>query len=363
VIYRFIGSNSNAGIAALLTGECDIIGSTLGIDDQIELILELHKAKQINASFVTGTIWEHIDFGIQHIDYDDGYQLGIDRPDFFSDVRTRQAFMMCMDRQLVVDTVTYGRSNVIDAYIPQEHPLFNPAIWHYDFDVESGSALLEQVGWVDEDDDPTTPRIALGVNNVPDGTTLQVTYETTSAPMRQQVTAILQQSLAECGIQADVHHYPSLTFFDGGPDGMIFGRRFDLGEFAWASGVEPPCDLFLTSQVVGDAGGSWISIMDGQERVFNEFGWGGWNHPGFVDQQFDQSCNTALNSLKGQPEYVAAHHEAQRIFAEQLPIIPLFQRLSIAAARSDMCNFIIDPTGDTNYWNIENFDYGDGCVE
>ena len=249
---------------------------------------------------------------------------------------------------------------MIDTYIPPEHPLFNPTIRPYEFDVESGTALLEQIGWVDEDDDPTTPRVAREVANVPDGTPLQVTYETTSAPMRQQVTAIIQQSLAECGIQADVHHYPALTFFDGN---MVFGHRFDLGQFAWATLVEPGCELFLSSQVPGDAGGSWTSIMDGQEHIFSDLGWWGQNIVGFVDKQFDQACNTALNSLKGQPEYTAAHHEAQRIFAEQLPLIPLFQRLIIAAASPDMCNFIIDPTGTTNYWNIEEFDYGESCVE
>jgi peptide/nickel transport system substrate-binding protein len=362
LVFRFIGTNPNAGIAALLAGECDILGNSLQLDDQIEILSELQNANKINASTVAGTIWEHVTFGIQHSDYDDGYQPGLDRPDFFSDVRTRQAFLMCMDRQAVVDTVTLGQSTVIDTYVPPEHPLFNPAVRHYDFDVDAGSALLGQVGWVDEDGDPATPRLARGVVNVPDSTLLQVSYITSSAPMRQQVTAILQQSLAECGIQADVHHYPSLTLFEGGPSGTLFGRRFDLGEFAWMSLVEPECNLSITSGIPGDAGQAWTSIMDGQEHIFSELGWGGQNIGGFVDFQFDQTCSTAFNSLKGQPEYVAAHQEAQRIFAEQLPIMPLFQRLSIAAARPDICNFTMDPTGET-YWNIEEFDYGEGCVD
>lgn len=363
LVFRFIGNNPDAGIAALLSGECDILGGSLQIDDQIELIRELQSANQVNSSFVAGTVWEHIDFGIQHIDYDDGYQAGSDRPDYFSEVRTRQAFMMCMDRQAVVDNVTFGRSKVLDTYTPPEHPLFNPDVRHYDFNVEAGSVLLEQVGWIDEDDDPTTPRIAKGVNNVPDGTPLQVTFETSSAPLRQQVTAIIQASLAECGIQAEVHHYPGMTFFEGGPDGKIFGRWFDLGQFAWMDLVEPGCYHFISSQIGGEARQPWTSIMDGQERLFSEAGWDGQNVGGYVDQQYDQACITAFNSLKGQQEYAAAHHEAQRIFAEQLPVIPLFQRLTIAVARPDICNFIIDPTGDTNYWNIEEFDYGEGCVE
>jgi len=362
LVFRFIGWNTNAAIAALLTGECDILGNSIQMEDQIDLLLELQDSGLIEASFARGTLWEQISFGIQHTDYEDSYQPGSDRPDFFSDVRVRQAFLLCLDRKTVVDTVTLGRSKVIDTYVPPEHPLFNPQVRHYDFDVAAGSALLEQVGWVDEDNNPNTPRVARGVANVLDGTPLQVTYVTSDAPIRQQVTAILQQSLAECGIQAEVNHLASGTLFDCCGEGTVFNRRFDLGEFAWTTGSEPPCDLFLSANFLGWSGVPWISIMDGQERIVAESGWGGQNIGGFVDQEFDQACNTALNSLKGQPEYIEAHHEAQYIFAEQLPIMPLFQRLSIGAARPDLCNFEVDPTG-YQYWNIEEFDYGEGCVD
>ena len=103
--------------------------------------------------------------------------------------------------------------------------------------------------------------------------------------------------------------------------------------------------------------------MDGSERTFGTSEWWGQNITGFANDQFDQACNKAYASLKGQPEYAAAHHEAQRIFAEQLPTAPLFQRLMIAAMRPDMCNVITDPTAGSDFWNIENFDYGEGCVE
>ncbi|HEY5574971.1 MAG TPA: ABC transporter substrate-binding protein, partial [Anaerolineales bacterium] len=251
LVYRIIGENSNAAIAAVLAGECDIIDQTTGLDDQSELLLELQSAGQINPTFVTGTTWEHVDFGIQHIDYDDGYQAS-DRPDFFSDLRTRQAFIMCMDRQALVDTVTFGQSVVIDTYIPANHPLFNAEVAHYDFDAAAGSALLEEVGWMDTDGDPATPRVAQGVASVPDGTELRVAYESTEATLRQQVTQILQQSMAECGIAADIQLYPASEWFADGPEGKLFGRRFDLGEFAWLTGVTPPCDLYGARFVPGD---------------------------------------------------------------------------------------------------------------
>jgi peptide/nickel transport system substrate-binding protein len=363
VVYRFVGENSNANIAGVLSGECDIVDQTSGLDDQSELLLQLQASGQLDATFVTGTVWEHIDFGIQPVSYDDGYQQGVDRPDFFSDARTRRAFAMCMDRQAVIDTITFGQSVVIDTYLPPQHPLFNADVVSYPFEPEAAFALLNQVGWLDDDDDPSTPRVAFGVEGVPDGTPLSVTYETTNSSLRQQITAIIQQSLAQCGIEAVIQLYPASEWFTDGPDGKLFGRRFDLGEFAWLTGIQPPCDLYLSSLVPGPESETWISIQDGVERTFGISGWGGQNDPGFANAEYDVACLTALGSLAGQPEYGASHLEAQAIFADELPVVPLFLRLKLAATRPDMCNFIMDPTANSEFWNIEEFDFGENCAE
>jgi peptide/nickel transport system substrate-binding protein len=361
VVYRFVGENSNTNIASILSGECDVVDQTSGLDNQSELLLELQASGQLNATFVTGTIWEHIDFGIQHIEYDDGMQTG-ERPDYFSDVRTRQAFTMCMDRQSVVNTVLFGQSIVIDTYLPPQHPLYNDQVATYPFDPEAAGALLDEVGWIDDDGNAFTPRVASGVIGVTDGTPLSVNYETTGSSLRQQITAIIQQSLAQCGIETSIQYYPASEWFMEGPEGKLFGRRFDLGEFTWSTGVQPRCDLYLSSQVPGTEGETWVSIQDGEERTFSTSGWSGQNNPGFTNPEFDLACSTALGSLSGQPEYSASHLEAQAIFAEELPVAPLFLKLKLAATRPDMCNFIMDPTANSEFWNIEAFDYGE-CAE
>jgi peptide/nickel transport system substrate-binding protein len=358
VIFRFIGGGANAQIAALLSGECDAITSDLS--DQIELLLELEATGQLRASFTPGAFWEQISFGIQKREYDDGYQVGVDQPDFFSDIRMRRAFAHCMDRQALVDTILFGQSLVMDSYVQPQHPLYNPNVARYEFDVQAGSALLEEVGWVDDDGDSGTPRVAQGVAKVLDGTLLEVDYETTSAPIRQQTTAIIQESLAKCGIKANVQHYSPTEFF-GGPEGKLAGRRFDLAQFAWFNpGAE--CFFWLSSLGVGPLGENWVSIQDGLERTFN----GDWvfnNVNGFAASGFDAACGKTMISVPGQPEYESAHHEAQRIFAEQLPSVPLFPRMTVAASRTDMCGFIMDPTASSELWNIEEFDYGEGCEE
>jgi hypothetical protein len=35
--------------------------------------------------------------------------------------------------------------------------------------------------------------------------------------------------------------------------------------------------------------------------------------------------------------------------------------LKLAATRTDMCGFIMDPTANSEMWNIEEFGYGEYC--
>jgi peptide/nickel transport system substrate-binding protein len=176
---------------------------------------------------------------------------------------------------------------------------------------------------------------------VSDGTPLEFNYWTISTLQRQEVTEILESSLAECGIKVNPEYWDSTEYFADGPEGPIFGRRFDVAQFAWLTSVEPPCDLYLTSE--------WPS---------EESGWAGQNNPGFTNEDYDAVCKAAIQSLPGTPEYEQNHKEAQRIYSEQLPTVPLYLHFSLAASRPDMRSFFVDPT-ESAMWNIEEFDYGE----
>jgi peptide/nickel transport system substrate-binding protein len=357
VIYRFVGATSNANIAKVLAGECDIVDQTSSLDDQSELLLELQAAGQIDAAFVTGTTWEHADFNILPLEGAGFAGIGSDlsgrTPGPFGDARLRQAIAMCMDRQAAVDTVMFGQSIVIHTYLPPQHPLFNADAKQWPFDVAAASALLDEIGWLDADADPATPRVATGVAGVPDGTLLEFKYETTTATMRQQATQIMAESMAQCGIKVNLGYYPSSEWFADGPEGILFGRKTDLGQFAWLTGVEPPCDLYKGDMIAGDP-----AEVDENGKPVYPSGWGGQNQTGYSNPLFDAECNKALQSLPGQPSYEEGHLAAQAIFAEDLPVVPLFLRLKLAITRPDMCNFIMDPTANSEMWNIEAFDYG-----
>lgn len=363
LIIRFVGQEPGQNLAALSSGACDVLdqeASSILAGEQLDELLALDESGQLAVHFTTGSVWEHADFGIQPISYDDGYQLGSDRPAFFNDARTRQAIAFCMDRQQVVDRVLRGLSAVPESYLPPEHPLFNPAVARYPFDPGAGQALLDQVGWLDDDGDTGTPRRAYGVPNVLDGTPLAFTYLTSTAPQRQQAARILQESLAECGIEIDLDFQPVETVFAEGPEGPLFGRRFDMAQFSWLTGFSPPCDLFLTEEVPGPPGASWFPFGSFESRPFL-YGWGGQNLTGFSSAAYDQACRSSREALPGQAGYLESHHRAQELFAAELPVIPLYLRPKIAVSRPDLCGFHLDPTARSEFWAIETFELGEAC--
>jgi peptide/nickel transport system substrate-binding protein len=359
VVFRFVGPDSEASLEQLSYDMCDVIdqeASQALQEGGIDELLEADASGVLQAHLSTSAAWEHADFGIRPVAYDDGYQLGLERPDFFGDPRLRQAVALCMDRQRVIEELFSGQSRVPDSYLPVDHPLFNPAVARYAYDPAAGSALLDQIGWQDEDGDPSTPRQAYGVPNVVDGTLLTFTYTTSQAGQRRQAVEILAESLAGCGIQAEVQPGEASQVYAPGPEGPVFGRQFDLAQFSWQTGSNPPCDLWASWEIPGNPS----STNEAGEALFPE-GWGGRNETGFSNPEYDQACRAALSSLPGQPGYTEDHQEAQAIFAAELPVIPLYQRLKLAVTRADLCGFSLDPTSISEMWNIEAFNYGEGC--
>lgn len=345
LIFRVV-PNADAAMSALIEGRCDLIDSTVALDAHVSLLREMDNKGQVQAFFGETPTVEWLAFGIDPASYDNGYTAGLDRADFFGDARTRQAVAYCLDRQKVVETVLYNLVPVPDTYISAQHPLHTTSLESYPYDPGAGMQLLDNIGWRDHDNDPLTPRHALGVDRVQNGTELTFTYLTTSAAQRRQVADILSQSLRECGIGVNVVHVQQLDFYAEGPAGPLFGRNFDVAVYAMATlTAQPPCVRFSTSEI-----------------PTTENNWIGTNLGGYKNPSFDSACSTARISLPDEPAYVDNFHLTQTLFAQELPAIPLYNRIETAAARFDFCNFSLDPTSATDLFAIETFDYGDACL-
>ena len=334
----------NSAITALVDGKCDVLDSSIRLDGQVALLQQMQTDGQAKLITAQTNTMEWLGIGVDPASYDNGFTDKQDRPDLFGDQRMRQAIALCLDRQRVVDIVLFGLSQVPDSYLPANHPLHNGNIQIYTFNPASGNRILEQIGWLDHDNDPATPRQSQGVTNVPIGTPLILNYTTSSATQRRQVVEIFTQSLAECGIGVNAAYVNASDLYSPGPAGPLFGRQFDLAEYAiGVNSLEPQCSWFATSQIPTEAN-NWI----------------GTNISGYKNPAFDTACQRALQALPEEPAY-ASHQEAQSIFAAELPSIPLYLRLKVAAARPDFCGLLLDPSSSYALADIESLDYGAAC--
>ncbi len=340
VTIRFI-PDANQLLAQLLNGQCDI-GTQDGLSaDVVPLLLEAEASGLLTPHFATGTIYEQIAFNINP--YGD---TAATRPNWFQDARVRQAMLLCTDRQRMIDDVLYGRSEVIDSYVPAAHPLYAAEeLTQWPYDPAAGNALLDEAGY--------GRRGADGIRLDLAGARFAPALSTTAGnALRLQVSQIFRENMAACGIDVALTYLPPSVFLAAGPEGVLFGRRYDLGLFAWLTGVRPACDLYMGWRVPGPAG----EVFKATGVPYT--GWGGdnFNQTGWANPAYDAACQTALGSLPGTPAYVAAHTEAQRIFAQELPVLPLFLGLKVSATQPDVLNFSLDPTQNSELYNLYEID-------
>lgn len=341
--FRFI-PDPNMALSELVAGRCDILDPTINLDGQAGLLQEMQAAEQAKAYFMPGMSIEWLGLGVAPASYDDGYDPAKDRKDIFGDAHTRQGIAYCLDRQSIVDNVLFGLTTVPTTYIPIEHPLYDPNIEATPYDPAVGISLLEQAGWKDLDGNPATPRLASGVDNVTAGTPLQLNYYTTTATQRRQVVEILAQSLSECGVGLNVEYFSQNDLYAPGPNGLLFGRSFDLIEYAMGvNSIEPPCGWFTSAEIPSQSN-LWI----------------GTNVTGYKNPEYDEACHSAQQSLPEEQIYTDSYRETQVLFSTELPAIPLYYRLRVAVTRPDLCHFDFDPTANP-LWNIESIDIGEAC--
>jgi peptide/nickel transport system substrate-binding protein len=349
LVFRFVGEAADGDLNALLAGECDAVDQNPQFLQMLPGLLQREADKKLKTYVAQGPEWEHLDFGIRPASYEDGYTPAAsgaarDRADLFGDARTRQAFAYCIDRAKINTELFFNRSSVPDSYLPPSHPLYQKDLPQYAYNPTEAMRLLDEVGWKDTDNNPDTPRVAVGVQNVPDGTPLAMTYLTTQAELRQQVAQAVSVSLKGCGIQASVKFLNPGELFGAGPDGTVFGRKFDLVQFSWEASARPNCLLYASTQTP-NAANHWI----------------GANVTGASSAEFDAACTSAYWSRPTDADYAQRNHQAQELFARDLPVIPLYSFVKIAIARPDLCGLEIDPTARSMFWNLESLDYGSSC--
>ncbi len=345
ITYRFLDGNSQQSMEALLSGECDLLDESTLLDDQLTVIKDLQAAGKLLPVISSSTIWEGINLGIKPSIYDTTLSAyNAQRPDYFEDKRTRQAISMCINKESINQEVWAGFAGIPSSFLGTGHPDLLNGLQDYSYNVDKANALFEEIGWKDFDNNPATPRVAVSVPNVNYGVPLSLSYYTTNSDARKKAAAMISEDLAQCGVQLNIKHISPEELFATGPEGVLFGRKFDLAQFSWSPSSMTACRFYTSAQI---------------NNVDNY--WTGVNVSGYSSAEFDAACQAASAVLPGQESHLDKQHTVQQVFSEDLPVIPLYQFLRIGVSRVDLCGYQMDATSRSGLWNIENFDYGNGC--
>ena len=351
LIYRFLPTVPDADLSPLVNGECDIMDASTGLEDQIQTVRELELAGKLTSYFGQGPAWEAINFGIKPASYDAVYNPYEDRFDFFSDLRTRQAFAACVNRPAIISDVLFSQSQIPPTYLPLTNPLAVQGLPVIEFDPEKGKALLEEVGWMDQDGDPNTPRTASGVPNIFNDTPFSVAYSAADTEQNRQVAAIVVSSMKECGVEVTTQFLAPSELLAAGPEGTLFGRNFDLAQLAWSTGNMPSCFLYVSSEIPSEKN-SWLGTK-----------FGGVNLTGYSNADYDIACSAMLNSGLDVDTFNQNNQITQQTLANDLPMLPLFYQIKAMVARVDLCGLApaLDTSARSALNSIETLEISETC--
>ena len=318
IFFRAVDGGADEAWALLKSGDCDVLDSSFKFEGHPELLAEIMADEQYEALILSGDDWSQLVFGIKPVTYDGSFNLEQgDRPDFFGDVRTRQAIAMCLDRSAMINLTTQGLGTLWSSFLsPSQSQLDENDLLSYD--PELSAQLLHQVGWRDHDENPETPLQAWEVANVPVGTEFIIEFAITQSAFHQDLAQVISSSLQAVGIQVNVTSYPVEELYAPGPDGLLFGRQFELTLISWQSSPGLDCSLYQ----------SWQIPLDDNL-------WIGTNIAGLADEVYDNQCSDA--SLALTDEYGEEVCQSELSFLSALPAVPLFSIPGIMTFSGTSC--------------------------
>lgn len=306
VIYRVV-PDANTLLNMTETGEVDVQFRVQ--DDLANLVDDMEGVERITVQSLTPwLIW-----------------INNNHP-LFQDERTRQALAYGFDKVVICEEIFRGLSEPADSAIsPLIEWAYNPDIKKFRHDPEQAKALLEEVGWRDEDGDGV--REAHGVDGVEDGTPLSFeTANIAGEQVRIDLLSLVHAQWKEVGIEAEINLVDV---------GKMFGDMHPNNNFETSYS-------YIGRYADPDIGALYLD----REEFDNKSNYTGYSNPE-VDELILKSQRTANRQERG--EYL---REAQAIIAEEVPMLFIGWRANTTAVNERVQGYKPQPSGYGEMWNI-----------
>lgn len=140
----------------------------------------------------------------------------------FNNVDVRKAVQMAIDKQVILDALYGGRGQVEHGIFPHGLIAFNPDQTQIEYNPEAAKALLAEAGYAD-------------------GFTMELAADSSASDSVTTALEIIQDQLAEVGINAEIKNYDESTWLETRKSG-------ELGSFlaTWTADFNDPDNFIYT---------------------------------------------------------------------------------------------------------------------
>jgi peptide/nickel transport system substrate-binding protein len=287
IVIRSI-ENTAALQANLLSGDIDMAAENIGLTLDQVLALRRQSPERFTYLFRPSLGYEHIN-------------LNLANP-ILADVRVRRALLLAIDRD-AINTKLFERLQPVAAtWVNPMEPTYSADVPTYGYDPARARTLLADAGWHPGAD---------GIYRNDAGERLSLAFTTTAGNrQRELVQQVLQSAWRAVGIEVIIKNEPARTLF-----GATLRKRQYTGLAMYT--------------YIGEVGGSLRTSLASSMIPTEANGYIGGNTTGFADPTMDADI-AALETELDPPQQKRISADMQRIYADQLPALPLFFRAEAA---------------------------------
>lgn len=262
----------------------------------LEKELESYEGVQVESA--AGTFWEHIAFNTNKVE----------------NPKLRKAIAYGINREQLLNEVLPGQVEPLDSILVPEQELFYTPAWKkYDFDPERARRLVREAR--------------------AEGADTTISFTTTSDGVREKLQEGIQQQLADIGITVENDNVTTSTLFNKRlPEG-----NFQMGEWAWLATPEPQLEVLFDAESFPPDGQNYYRYENAEASLLMSR----------AEETVDADKRADL--IK----------QVQQIMANDLPLIPLYQRPVYYAYEEDLEGPEVNPTLAGPFWNIGEWSLND----
>ena len=305
IVFRII-PDDNIALLSFEKGEVDIFEKLI--------------AQQFAKETVESETFKRIGYKARGTEWTFGYiGWNMRNNPFFTDVRVRRAMAHAFNMDRFIGNVYYNLAEPCLGIYHPSSPMFNPEIQPIQYDVDRAAALLDEAGWLVDENDGWRYKTVDGVKTAFEFT-LTIPQGSSTG---QKAAAILQEDLRKLGVRMGTTVLEWAAFVEKNR-----AHDFEAQISAWGTGADPDTgwNIWRTEQ-------------------YEE----GRNYGGYSNPEVDQLFYDARYEFD-YDKRMSLYADVSKVIYDEQPYLFIYNRPTLAAVNKRIRGIQFSPRGLTGFW-------------